>query len=132
MNAVIFEGPPEIFTPKNLEDPASLTIIGNNSQLVNMLVCGASNAEFIEWKYRKARNSGFEPIPKPFQQGNQEADKEGNVYVTLTDQNNDWRFREELNGFYQCFARNSKGYTAMTPPIRFILPGEYFFSLLEP
>ena len=99
--------PPQIFLPANMDKPESLTIIGNNSQLINTLQCAAQNAEHIEWKYRRTRTSGFQQIPKPFSQSEIMSKDDGSVYVSLSDADNkkDWRIRDELNSFYQCIAK---------------------------
>ena len=125
------DGPPKIFLPKDLDQPEELVIIGNNSQLTNTLNCGASNADGIQWRYLQQRNGGYQTIPLPFSQTSITQSSEGHLYISLTDADNSWRFREDLNGYYQCVANNNKGYTTITPPIRFILPGKLLVYLLE-
>ena len=120
-----YNAPPTFVLPANLDVPEKLTIVGNNSQLFNTLICAAKNADNIEWKHRKSLASGYSIIPSPFTQTEIE-ERDGVLYRSLTDSESPSLLneRQNLNGYYQCIASNKHGRTTITPPIRLILACE--------
>jgi len=123
----LYDAPPRITYPTGLDNPENLNLVANLSHVPNRFLCEAENADAVVWKYlSKIGDTPQDMIPKPFEQQQQE-EKDNKVFRVLAEVGRNHDNVALLNGYYQCFAYNSKfnrGYVTMTPPIRLFVPGK--------